>query len=88
VKENPLVEMEGIRCYAGVPMVSSRGHVLGNFCVKGKEERSFNEKQIKRLKEMAGEIVDYIESKAQSLRIKVQSSCIRKLLKGPIPESL
>ena len=34
---NPLVTQDGVRCYAGVPLVSSRGFVLGNLCVVGME---------------------------------------------------
>jgi hypothetical protein len=29
VRENPLVTEDGIRCYAGIPLVTTRGHALG-----------------------------------------------------------
>ena len=29
VSDSPLVRQEGLRCYAGIPLITSRGHVLG-----------------------------------------------------------
>lgn len=40
-KSNPPVTQDGVRCYAGEPLISSRGFVLGNLCVVGMEERTF-----------------------------------------------
>jgi GAF domain-containing protein len=62
-RTNPLVTMDGVRCYAGVPMISSRGHVLGNLCVVGLEERSFAEEEIEVLRELAREAVRRIEAR-------------------------
>lgn len=60
-RENPLVTIDGVRCYAGVPLVSSRGFVLGNLCVVGLEERSFTEAEIAGLRELAAEAVRQLE---------------------------
>ena len=60
---NPLVTLDGVRCYAGVPMISSRGHVLGNVCVVGLEARSFSEGDVAVLRELADEAVDRIEAR-------------------------
>ena len=64
MKDSPLVEMEGLRCYAGTPMISSNGHVLGSFCVKGKEVRSFSEDEMVLLRGYAERAVDIIENAA------------------------
>lgn len=53
VRDNPLVTQDGIKCYAGAPIISKNGYVLGNFCVIGSEERSFSEEEVNRLKEYA-----------------------------------
>lgn len=60
---NPLVTEDGVRCYAGVPLTSSRGHVLGNLCVVGLEERSFSEGDVQILRDLAREAVGRIEAR-------------------------
>jgi GAF domain-containing protein len=60
-RSNPLVTLDGVRCYAGVPMVSSRGHVLGNLCVVGLEQRTFSEEELGVLRDLAAEAVRRIE---------------------------
>lgn len=62
-KANPLVTQDGVRCYAGVPLISSRGFVLGNLCVVGMEERTFSEAEIALLKDLAKEAVRRIEER-------------------------
>lgn len=63
VKDNPLVSMDGIRCYAGIPLISSGGHALGTLCVIGNEPRGFSDAQIARLRELAALAVERIESR-------------------------
>lgn len=60
---NPLVTQDGVRCYAGVPLVSSRGNVLGNLCVVGLEERTFSEAELGTLRSLAHEAVVRIETR-------------------------
>jgi GAF domain-containing protein len=60
-RSNPLVTLDGVRCYAGVPLVSSRGHVLGNLCVVGLEQRTFGEEELGVLRGLAAEAVRRIE---------------------------
>lgn len=62
-RTNPLVTQDGVRCYAGVPLVSSRGYVLGNLCVVGMEERTFSEEEMALLRGLAREAVERIESR-------------------------
>jgi GAF domain-containing protein len=63
VRDNPLTEFEGIRCYAGIPMVSSRGHALGSFCVIGPTERSFSADDMAELRRRAARAVARIEAR-------------------------
>lgn len=65
VKDNPLVRVDGIKCYAGVPMVTSNNFVIGNFCVIGTEERSFTDEEILSLKKYASEAVQRIEDRVK-----------------------
>ena len=62
---NPLVTQDGVRCYAGVPLVSSRGHVLGNLCVVGLEQRAFSGEDLAMLRGLADEAVRRIETRRQ-----------------------
>ncbi len=41
MRDSPLVRVEGIRAYAGVPLVSGHGYVLGALCVKDRAPRHF-----------------------------------------------
>ena len=53
MEDNPLVQVDGIKCYAGAPIVSKNGYVLGNFCVMGPDTRTFSQSEVDRLKEYA-----------------------------------
>ena len=60
-RDNPLVTQDGVRCYAGVPLISSRNFVLGNLCVVGLEERTFSPDDVAVLRTLAEEAVRRIE---------------------------
>ena len=62
-KSNPLVTQDGVRCYAGVPLISSRGHVLGNLCVVGLEGRTVSDADLATLRGLATEAVARIEAR-------------------------
>lgn len=62
-RTNPLVTQDGVRCYAGVPLISSRGFVLGNLCVVGLEDRTFAETEMTQLRALAAEAVRRIEAR-------------------------
>jgi GAF domain-containing protein len=61
--DNPLVTQDGVRCYAGVPLISSRGFVLGNLCVVGLEKRAFSHDEVGVLRTLAVEAVRRIEQR-------------------------
>ncbi len=63
MKDSPLVTHEGVRCYAGIPLVSSRGHVVGTLCATGTEARSFTGEEIQALHDLAAEAVRRIEAR-------------------------
>lgn len=65
-KDNPLVVQDGVRCYAGVPLISSRGFVLGNLCVVGLAERKFSADELAYLQRMAAQAVSRIEERRKS----------------------
>ena len=60
-RDNPLVTVDGVGSYAGTPLITSRGHVLGNHCVLGTTARDFTPQEVAELQEMADEVVAEIE---------------------------
>lgn len=65
-KESPFTKEEGLRCYAGIPLETSRGHVIGSFCAAGDEERSFDEEELEAMRELADETMEIIERHAET----------------------
>jgi GAF domain-containing protein len=63
MKESPLVQEEGLRCYAGIPLVTSKGQGVGSFCVQGSEAREFTEEELERLRGFADEAAELIEKR-------------------------
>lgn len=63
VRDNPLVTEGGIRCYAGIPLVSSRGYALGTLCVIGTERRTFGTEELDLLRSLARTAIARIEQR-------------------------
>ena len=61
--DNPLVHEDGIRCYAGIPLVSRNGFVLGTLCVIGDKKRTFTEEDLTALRRLARKAVDRLEAR-------------------------
>jgi predicted PurR-regulated permease PerM/GAF domain-containing protein len=64
--DNPLVLEKGIRFYAGAPLRTSAGLVVGSLCVIDTEPRQFSEADRHRLQEMADDLMAEIESRPRS----------------------
>lgn len=60
--DNPLVLEKGIRFYAGAPLRTSSGLVLGSLCVIDTEPRQFSDDERRQLQEMADELMRQIET--------------------------
>ena len=63
VKDIPLVEMDNVRCYAGIPLVTATGKTLGTLCVIGTEPHTFTEVELDTLRELAKEAIERIEER-------------------------
>jgi GAF domain-containing protein len=63
-RDNPLVTVEGVRAYAGAPLISYTGHVLGGLCGLDMQPRTFGPDALTALQELADEAVDRIEARA------------------------
>ena len=64
VRDNPLVVNDGVRCYAGVPLVTSTGAAVGALCVSGPRPRAFAAGEIAHLERLAPVVMARLERRA------------------------
>jgi len=62
-KDNPLVKVDKVKSYAGVPMITTNGQHIGNFCVAGVEPRDFSEEDIRVLEKYATLTIKRLEER-------------------------
>ena len=65
VRDSPLTQ-EGVRSYAGVPLETSQGEVLGSFCVIGDTPRHFSEGDLDQLRNLAHRAMKHLEQRRAS----------------------
>jgi GAF domain-containing protein len=63
-RDNPFVTVDGVRAYAGAPLISHRGHVLGGLCGLDVRPREFAEEELTFLQDVADEAVRRLEERA------------------------
>ncbi|WP_342642909.1 histidine kinase dimerization/phosphoacceptor domain -containing protein [Rhodoligotrophos ferricapiens] len=63
---------EGVRFYAGLPLITRDGHALGCLCVMDREPRGASEQELSLLEELAAMVMDQLE-----LRRLAQSAVAR-----------
>jgi GAF domain-containing protein len=68
VQDSPLVSQDGLRCYAGMPLITSRGHAVGSLCVAGVETREFSKAELATLQRFTAEAVRRIETRRVEAR--------------------
>ncbi len=59
--ESPLVTDDGIRFYAGAPLVSADGHAVGTLCVMDRRPRSLSDSQAAALGALSRQVVAQLE---------------------------
>ncbi|MBU9847739.1 EAL domain-containing protein [Rahnella ecdela] len=63
--ENPLVTAEeGMRFYAGAPLITRDGFAVGSLCLADKNPRDFSVQEIDMLSDLAAIVIDIIESRS------------------------
>jgi GAF domain-containing protein len=67
VTGNLAIDELGVAAYAGVPLVTAKGDVLGSFCVIDTQPRTWSDEDLGLLEELAGSVVTEIEL-AEALR--------------------
>ncbi|PRP97322.1 GAF domain-containing protein [Enhygromyxa salina] len=63
VCDNPLVRIDGIRSYLGIPLITSKRHAIGTLCVFGRQPRRFLVLEIARLHELARRVTSELETR-------------------------
>ncbi|QHL86597.1 PAS domain-containing protein [Nibribacter ruber] len=67
-KNNPfVVGLPGIKFYAGAPLETPKGYVLGTLCIIDTKPREFSDNQKKALQLLAKKAMDYLETRKQLL---------------------
>lgn len=68
---NPLVTGDlHIRFYAGAPLVSADGHLLGTMCVIDRQPRELSDEQLRALRILSRQVVDHMEMRSNLLELK------------------
>jgi PAS domain-containing protein len=83
-KNNPFVINDpAIRFYAGAPLTTSNGNVLGTLCVMDSKPREFSRNKFEALKLLAKKAMDYLEMRKllinQNDRIAMGAARLKKL---------
>lgn len=60
VRENPAIDELGFVAYAGVPLTTTEGHVLGSFCVIDHQPRQWTSEEIETLQDLAATVMTEI----------------------------
>ena len=66
VRDNPLVQIDGIRCYLGIPLITSKNQPIGTLCVLGTETRKFSEADLDLLESLADQVMAELERRRTS----------------------
>lgn len=76
--DNPLVTGEmAIRFYAGAPLVTPDGHVIGTVCVIDQKPRTMRPEQVKALEALARQVMARMELRLQMRENKVTADAMR-----------
>lgn len=63
VKLNPAIELMGIAAYAGIPLTTSDGQVIGSFCVIDSRPRAWTYEDVEALQELAACVMHELEGR-------------------------
>lgn len=82
-KNNPLVKgQHGIRFYAGIPLLTPAGSLIGALCIADKVTRTFSPEDLRILKILAARITDHLELRRTSLKLKQEKERSEALLQS------
>ena len=81
--DNPLViENPRIRFYAGMPLITAKGHAMGTLCVIDRRPRHLTLSQEEALHRLGRQVIKLLEHRGYSLRLKEEGTLLRSILKA------
>ncbi|GAA3382657.1 sensor histidine kinase [Cryptosporangium minutisporangium] len=80
VRNNPSVTRGGIAAYAGFPLRSPDGHVLGAFCVADRRVRSWTENEVATLGDLTTAVESEIALRQANAELRLSAQRIRTVL--------
>ncbi len=81
VKENLAIPDLGVMAYAGIPLTTSRGEVLGSFCAIDTKPRRWTEEEIRTLRDLAASVTTEIQRRAEEAP-RNGEECFRALVEN------
>ena len=66
-RTDPLVVQDGVRTYAGVPLTTAAGEVLGSVCVLGDTPREYTDQDLAAVRALADGLVDELERRPRAV---------------------
>src|SRR5919202_2761182 len=78
VRDNLAIPDLKVVAYAGIPLITSDGHVLGSFCAIDSEPREWTEDDIEFLQELAGSVMTEIELRNEIRERKQAEEALRQ----------
>ncbi len=64
-KDNPAIPELGVIAYLGIPLITSDGYVLGSFCVIDSKPRTWSQKEVTVVQDLAAAVMTEIELRTQ-----------------------
>ena len=61
LRDNPAIRDLGVIAYAGAPLITPNGHVLGTLCAIDHEPRHWTAEQVEILSNLAGSVLSEIQ---------------------------
>jgi signal transduction histidine kinase len=76
VRENPAIQDLGVIAYAGVPLTTGEGHVLGSLCAIDHKPRAWTDAEVQALSDLAGAVMTEIalEAKVQRRTLELREA--------------
>ena len=82
VRDNRAVSELGVIAYAGIPLITSEGHVLGSFCVLDSRPREWTEDEIEVLRTLAASVMTEIGTRRLAEDLRNLSAELQRLVEA------